>query len=694
MINIATVSATLKIVDQLSKPLQKITVQMNSIINTMERMKRIVETPLTMTLNTSKAQKQIANISNSAALAASLTRIAILEKKILDLQTKVNQSVKAGGSAASGWVSKLKNFISGKLSMKDIQVAIKVSDDYVNTLARINQINDKSQTTKELQDKIFASAERSRTSYMDTASVIGRMGSIAPDAFSNNDELIAFTELVQKSFRLGGSGAKDQQAGMSQIIQAMSSGKIQGGDFSSIAREAPMIAAAISNFTGKSTEQLMAMSAEGLLTSDIIKGAMFSAADEINQKFDTLPNTFADIFTQLKNSALQSFGGVIEQISEKLNSGEVDTFMQNMSLAFSGAARAALGLLSMLASLYEFVATNWIVIEPIIWGVGAAMAGLLLITTLTKAGIVAATIATMIQTIFNTAATIVTYGLAAAWRTLSAAMKANVIILIISLIVALIVWLVDLWNTNDNFAAGMMRAWNSVLNFFDQVPIFFVKMGFGILNALLDMKVGALGILEQLVNGVIDGVNLLIGKLKLIPGVSLDVLSHVNLTANAAAEAAAIRQAGQTVISQMESDAADKAAEREQKVVDMLDGRANKRAEEQKAKEKTEMTYEVPGSNSIPESVGGNGSMGDINSVGEVGEVGKINDTVDISSEDLKMMRELAEMKNIQNYVTLTPSVSFGDTHVRNESDINTIVSKITQKLEQDIASSANAVYG
>ncbi|MCR8658962.1 hypothetical protein NV377_16790 [Paenibacillus sp. T3-5-0-4] len=88
------------------------------------------------------------------------------------------------------------------------------------------------------------------------------------------------------------------------------------------------------------------------------------------------------------------------------------------------------------------------------------------------------------------------------------------------------------------------------------------------------------------------------------------------------------------------------------------------------------------------------GGMGDINSVGEVGEVGKINDTVDISSEDLKMMRELAEMKNIQNYVSLTPSVSFGDTHVRNESDINTIVSKITQKLEQDIASSANAVYG
>lgn len=93
-------------------------------------------------------------------------------------------------------------------------------------------------------------------------------------------------------------------------------------------------------------------------------------------------------------------------------------------------------------------------------------------------------------------------------------------------------------------------------------------------------------------------------------------------------------------------------------------------------------------------SIGSKGSMGDINSVGEVGEVGKINDTVDISSEDLKMMRELAEMKNIQNYVTLTPSVSFGDTHVRNESDINTIVSKITQKLEQDIASSANAVYG
>ncbi|HIW31941.1 MAG TPA: tape measure protein [Candidatus Paenibacillus intestinavium] len=753
-----TISTHLKMLDQFSSPLQRVSNQVNTAIVSMERMRRLTERPAKLNIDTSNVQKQLTGIqritqiskvsvsfnakqtitkaqllrnqiqkqfngiqakirvelpanltvmftnlqqlmlkliaetrrlgatsNNTNQLQSSMQKIKQLQEQVVKLQNQINSKTRQSGQASASWLNNLKGVAATYLSFQGVKIGMNVSDDYVNTLARLDLINDKTQTTYKLQEKIFASADRARGSYTDMAAVMGRMGILASDAFSSNDELISFTELMQKSFRVGGSGTMEQQSGMYQLSQAMAAGKLQGDEFRSIMENAPMLAAAIADFTGKSKGELKDMSADGEITADIIKGAMFHAADDINSKFETMPKTFGDIFTQLKNSALQSFGGVIEEISKKLNGSEVDAFAKNMGSAFADAAIGALGLLSILSNIYEFVSTNWAVIAPILWGVATAMGALLAVTIMTKVATLAVAAATVYQTIVNFAATLATYGLATAWRTLNTAMKANVIILIISIVIALIVWLVNLWNTNDKFAAGLMRAWNSILNFFDQIPIFFMRVGMGITNAFMDMKVDSLRIMELLVNGVIDGVNWLIEKLNKIPGVSLDAVSHVEFTASAAAEAEAVRQAGEKMISLMEDNAATKAAAREQKVLDMLGDRAKAREKDEQKK-----NDELVGPNFAE---GGYGNEGKISEIGKVKEVGKIKDNVDISSEDLKMMRELAEMKNIQNYVTLTPSISFGDTHVRNESDINTIVAQITQQLDQDIATSVDSVY-
>lgn len=87
------------------------------------------------------------------------------------------------------------------------------------------------------------------------------------------------------------------------------------------------------------------------------------------------------------------------------------------------------------------------------------------------------------------------------------------------------------------------------------------------------------------------------------------------------------------------------------------------------------------------------GGKGDIANVDRVGSVGKIDDTVDISSEDLKVMRDLAEMKSIQNFVTLTPTVQVTTGPISREVDVDEVIRRIENVMDQEIESSAQGIY-
>ena len=204
--------------------------------------------------------------------------------------------------------------------------AMGVVDDYVLTLSRLNIINDGLQTTAELQESIFQAAQASRGSYSDMAAAVSKLGILAGDAFGDNAEITDFAELMQKTFVVGGASTQEQQSGMYQLTQAMAAGKLQGDEFRSITENASLLAQAIADYTGKSMGDLKEMSSEGLITSDIIKGALFSAADDINSKFETMPKTFGNIMQSIKNYALMSFSPVFERISDFLNSEEFENF--------------------------------------------------------------------------------------------------------------------------------------------------------------------------------------------------------------------------------------------------------------------------------------------------------------------------------------------------------------------------------
>lgn len=227
-------------------------------------------------------------------------------------------------------------------AMKDMAVsAVQTTDQLTQIRARINLINDGSQSTAEIMDKIYSAASRSRGSYLDMADSVAKLNMLAKDAFSSNDEAIYFVEQLNKQFKISGASVEETTSAMYQLTQAMAAGKLQGDEFHSIMENAPMLAQSIASEMGLTVGQLKEMSSQGLITADIIKEALFNSAEETNAKFAEIPMTFQDIGTQVQNELIAAFQPAMEEISNMTSSGVLNDALAGLSIAFRLVGTAA-----------------------------------------------------------------------------------------------------------------------------------------------------------------------------------------------------------------------------------------------------------------------------------------------------------------------------------------------------------------
>ena len=238
-------------------------------------------------------------------------------------------------------------------AIKDVAVAAAQTADQLTSIrSRINLINDGSQTTAEIMDKIYSAANRSRGSYIDMADSVAKLNMLAKDAFSSNDEAIYFVEQLNKQFKISGAGIQEASAAMYQLTQAMASGKLQGDEFRSIMENAPLLAQSIAKEMGMSVGQLKEMSSQGLITADIIKSALFNAAEETDARFGEIPMTFAEVGQSVQNQLIQAFQPVLEQLSTLPQSGEFQAFIEGVGIAIRGLAVAAQGSIGLISAAF------------------------------------------------------------------------------------------------------------------------------------------------------------------------------------------------------------------------------------------------------------------------------------------------------------------------------------------------------
>ncbi len=263
---------------------------------------------------------------------------------------------------------KLRTLIGTMASLAALKGGMDATDTYTNTSARLSMITSSPEEQTALKGDIFAAARRSRGDYTDMANAVAKMKMLAGDTFGTNQEAVGFTELLNKSLKVSGAGQAEQNSAFLQLTQAMAAGKLQGDEFRSVMENAPMVANAISQYMGVSKGELKELSSDGVITADIIKNAMFQAADDINGKFDSMPRTFADVWTGIKNTGIQAFGGIMIRVNEMLNSDIGQSVIGNLTGAIYLAADAA----DLFLGGLELIAENMDLIAPIAGGLVAA----------------------------------------------------------------------------------------------------------------------------------------------------------------------------------------------------------------------------------------------------------------------------------------------------------------------------------
>ena len=572
-----------------------------------------------------------------------------------NFNNRQRQSEEGARKVASAW-GLVKKAIGSALAAISVQKVIELADSMTSTRARLDIMNDGLQTTDELQSMIMKSANRSRAAYQTTADAVSKMGIMAKDAFSNNDELIKFTELINKQFTIAGTSAAGIDAAMLQLTQAMSSGVLRGEELNSVFEQAPTIIQTIADYLDVPIGKIRDMAADGQITSTIVKNAMLASADEINAKFEAMPMTFAQAWTIAKNAILEVLTPVLTLIGQ-------------------GA---------------QWIYDNWSMIAPVFWGVAAAALGY--------------AVALGIQT----AATWIANGAAKAFFTTLLTNPLFRIAIVIGVVVAAIyqwvqsvgglkvAWLIcvnAVLTAWDWVKIGFMTGVYFVMDLWNRLQLAFYTAGVNIQNFMGDMKAGVLMILQNMVNGAIDIINGFIGVLNKIPGVSIDAIEKVTFGTTAQLENDAAKQARAADLAAYQDQINSQIAERDA-ALDAMKAEANaataqREAEIAAAKAKAEAAQAKSDVGATDWNVDGTNDVGKVDSVGSVG---KIDSDVNIADEDLKFLRDVAEMRYVQNFVTLTPTVAV-EAQISEKVDVDEVVERIESKLEDEFTAAAEGVY-
>lgn len=564
----------------------------------------------------------------------------------------------ASANKASGGIGKM---VGALISLAAAKKGMDVTDSYINTAARLNLINDGLQTQYELQDKIFASADRAKGSYASMADAVAKLQLNAGDQFKSNDETIAFTELLQKSFKVGGTSASEQSSAMLQLTQAMGAGKLQGDEFRSIMENAPMVSDAIAKYMGKSKGELKELSSEGAITADIIKAALFSAGDDINAKFEEMPMTFADVWNKIANGATKSFSPVMEKINNLINTDGFQDFINNVITGFHMAAQGV-------GWFIDAVASGWDTIAPIL----GFIASVLLVAMIAKLW------AMVPPLIAQATAWMVAYG------------PVIIVLLIVIGIIALVIsaarQLGVSWSDIFGVIGGVVgmfvtvfynqfvKIWNTVaafINFFGNVfrnPIAAIQTLF------YDLAVSAIGQIEVMAQAIEDIINK-------IPGVNVDLTGGLEKFKNKLKDASANIKTEAGLVEYVKSkdfmdysEGYTRGSNISKSVPDVFSSKLDD------IKNNLADVFEEFGTSSNPLTVEGTGKNGSVE--------------VDMDDEDLRYLQDIAERDYINKFstATLAPSisVSFGDIH--ETADTDKVRKNIEKILKEEIAVAAEGV--
>lgn len=672
-------------------------------------------------------QNMDVSAANAAYLRLSQT-VSGTERYIrdnVDEQGRFNQQIQSGTQQANELTNMIKKAVGAYVSIRSIGEAINLSDTMTQTTARLNLIVDDGGSVEDLQNKIYESAQNSRSSYIDVAQVVSKLGLLAGDAFTSNDEMVAFAELMNKNFVIGGASASEQTNAMYQLNQAMASGRLQGDEYRSIIENAPLLAKSIEdymrNVQGVEGE-MKEWASEGLLTADVIKNAMFNSADEVNTQFESMPMTWSQIWQSMKNKALLSFQPVLQRLNDIANSEGFQTFANDAMEAMATLGNMVLNIFDLIGTVGGFIADNWSVISPIIYGVVAAFAiyvgwmtvynTIQTISNGLKAISAARTALHTGATLAEAAATTTATGAQAGMNAALLACPLTWIIIMILAVIAVIYAVVAAINKAkgtsvsatgiiagvfttlaahiiNNFAIPAQNIIASLVNFIGNAfndPVSAVKVLF------YDMVLTVLGYIQNLA----EGIETLINK---IPGIEVDITSSLDKLYDGIEEAQQKVKDESGWVEYMEKwdyinyetafDVGYEFGEGvDDKISNFLSDFFNKGKKGISDQDDSPYVF-----NESPYVFDNSGTESYLSNISD--STDDISDSLDITEEDLKYLRDIAEQEAVNRYTVAEINIdqSGMQNNINSGDDIDGFMTKLTDSVNEAVDNMTEGVH-
>lgn len=492
----ATIRSQMVLNDGISGVLKRITNGLSTTLNAFEQVQRASGRAVDVT-QIQAARAALAEANRDVDNMAEAYRRAAQQEEVL------NKGLRNGASAADGLLGKVKGIVTTLAAGAGAKAVLGLSDQLASSSARLSLIVDDGGSVDALEQKIMASAQRSRASYLGTMQTISKLGLQAGDAFNSNDELIRFTELLNKNFVIGGSSATEQAAAMYQLTQAMGSGRLQGDEYRSITENAPMLAGAIEEYMRNvqgATGAMKDWSSEGLLTADVIKAAVFNSADEVEARFQQMPMTWGQVWTQMQNKAIAAFDPVLSKLNQVANSERFETVTDGIVSGLATIAAVAGVVLDLLISGGSLVVDNWSWLEPIVWGLVAAFVAYNTVALITNGLNAATALAEGVKAAALAMSTGATFAATVAQYGLNAALLACPITWIVLLIIALVAAFYAAVAAINHFAGTSLSATGIVMGAFAVAGAFIINLILGVVNFVIGIGVELYNLIATFAN--------------------------------------------------------------------------------------------------------------------------------------------------------------------------------------------------
>lgn len=642
----ASIQTQINLVDRMSSPLHNVISAVEHMTSSLQAVDNAVNQGFDITA--------IDNARRSIDMAN--TQMEEIEESIRQAgqrQEHLNNQVNQGHSAMDGLAKKAMGVVAAYVSIQSIGKVMDLSDMMTQTTARLNLMNDGLQTTEELQDKIFASAQRSRTEFLATADVVAKLGQRAGDAFSSNDETIAFAENLNKMFVIAGASQQEISSASLQLTQALGSGVLRGEELNAVFESAPNVIQSIADYLDVPIGKIREMASDGEITASIVKNALLSATDEVNAQFEAMPVTFSQAWQGIQNDLLMTFQPVINTIAQ-------------------GAG---------------WIHENWSTIEPVFWGLTAAVAAYALMTGVSAA-------ATWLSVAANQALIVTMLSNPILWiAILIGFLIAKLYQWVQSVGGVKIAWLIAMnaiktgW---DWTCIGIMTGVNWVMDKFNEFQLMFITVSTAIQNYMGDMKAGVLMTLQNMVNSAIDIINDFISTVNKIPGVSIDAIAQVSFGTTAELENQANKAARDVELTEYANEIAAKISARDmalnQMKTDALAATAERQAEIDSLKTQAAAKQQYSMYN------GFEGMASNLDDIAN--NTGDMKDSVSTSEEVLKYIRDMAETEAVNRFTTAEIKIDMSgmQNNISSNMDIDGVVDHLTVSLNEAMEKTSRGV--